>query len=279
MSGGLYCIRARPGNGKSYVATAIAIAFMLIGRKVFTNYPIVYNNGFRVLESRALEKEMLLNENLNGSVIIIDEAWQWFWSRNFKGFTDEWTQFFSTLSQKEISLYYIVQSEDRIDTIVNDCANLFAEVEKTEIPVLEMPVCFTVSWYCEEIEMQLARTKQNVDPYHVERFWFDRYIAQAFDTKFFGSDKREPFEGEVWTSYLKRTKNFDYQGNYDFTIPTRCKIYLYNRIWLRSKVLLSDLAKRIVSPRVGTEGADLSQLKDLSSSSDQNVIDEELFEK
>lgn len=103
MSGGLYCLTAPPGNGKSYVATHLAIDFMKQGRKVFTNYPVVYNNGFKIFESRVITKELLLNENLNGSVIIVDEAHRWFWSRDFKKFTEEYKNWFSTLSQHEIS--------------------------------------------------------------------------------------------------------------------------------------------------------------------------------
>ena len=39
LHGGVYCIFAPPGEGKSYIATALALRFMEEGRKVFTNLP------------------------------------------------------------------------------------------------------------------------------------------------------------------------------------------------------------------------------------------------
>ena len=146
MCGGLYCLTAPPSNGKSYVATHIAIEFLRQGRRVFSNYPIVYNNGMEKLQTHVLTKDMLLKHNFNGAVLIIDEAHNWFWSRKFKEFTEEYKNWFSTLSQHEISLYYIVQHEDRVDTVINDCANLFGEIQKTEIPILEMPLFFNITW-------------------------------------------------------------------------------------------------------------------------------------
>lgn len=231
MSGGLYCITAPPGNGKSYIATAIAIYFMLLGRKVFTNYPIVYSNGRITLKSRVLTKEMLLKKNFNGSVLIVDEAHKWFWSRDFKSFTDEYKNWFSTLSQHEISLYYIIQHEDRVETIINDCANLFGVVEKTEIPFLEMPLFFVVTWWNRELDMQLARSNRDIEPFHQERFWFDKDIAQSYDTKFFGTDKRPIYEGIDWVSWLKEKYDFDYKGNYDYSLKSQIMLKWYNSIY------------------------------------------------
>lgn len=108
QTGGLYGLIAAPSNGKSYVVTAIAVDFMRQGRNVFSNFPIVYQNGREYYETKVLTKEMLLNENLSQSVLIIDEAHRWFWSRDFKKFGEEYKNWFSTLAQKRyhVIMYY-----------------------------------------------------------------------------------------------------------------------------------------------------------------------------
>lgn len=220
--GGLYCITAPPSNGKSYVATSIAVTLMKQGRKVFSNYPIVYDNGYERYETRVLTKNMLLQQNFNNSVLIIDEAHQWFWSRKFKDFTEEYKNWFSTLSQHQISLYYIIQHEDRVETIINDCANLFGEIQKTEIPFLEIPICFTITWWNRELDMQLGRTNMSIEPYHVERIWFDKDIAHSYDTMFFGKDKRPEYDGITWINFLKqKDKDYEYIGSKDYSIKSQ----------------------------------------------------------
>lgn len=290
MCGGLYCLTAPPSNGKSYVATDIAIQFLKQGRRVFSNYPIVYNNGRQILQTCALTKDMLLDKNFNGSVLIIDEAHNWFWSRKFKEFTDEYKNWFSTLSQHEISLYYIVQHEDRVDTVINDCANLFGVIEKTEVPILEMPICFTITWWVRELDMQFARHSDKMDPFHVERIWFDKDVAQSYDTKWFGTDKRPEYQGMKWVDWLKQEYNFDYVGNYNFSIKSQIINFIYTKVinpivtivismvsYARKK--WSEMGKTfdrdssddmIVSPPAGTEGE--------LAPNDSDTLDDGLFE-
>ena len=232
MDGGLYCITAPPSSGKSYVVTKMAIDHMRSGRRVFTNYPIHYNNGREKFTSLVLKRDMLLTYNFSGSVIIVDEAHQWWWSRNFKQFNDDFKNWFSSLAQREISLYYVVQHEDRVDTIINDCCNLFGEIEKVEIPVLEMPIYFRINWWVREIDMQLARTHKEIDPFHHETIWFDRDVAQSYNTKFFAHDKRPVYEGVDWLTYCSRHGS-PYLGNYTFSLKSKILLVLserYNKI-------------------------------------------------
>lgn len=271
MCGGLYCLTAPPSNGKSYVATDIAISFMKQGRKVFTNYPIVYNNGREFLQTCALTKDMILKYNFNGSVLIIDEAHNWFWSRKFKEFTEEYKNWFSTLSQHEISLYYVVQHEDRVDTVINDCANLFGEIQKTEIPFLEMPICFTITWWNREIDMQIGRTSDKVQPYSEERIWFDKDVAHSYDTKWFGTDKRPIYEGVFWIDWLKDKYNFEYKGNYEFSLKSQIRNKICEKLYdpLMNKVnIMSNKVRRVWSDMGKTFDRDEDEKKD-----DEKVIE------
>lgn len=241
LSGGLYCITAPPSNGKSFFATYLSIQFMREGRRVFSNYPIIFDNGRERYVSKVLTKDMILKENLNGSVIIIDEAHNWFWSRDFKKFSEEYKNWFSTLAQHQISLYYIVQHEDRVDTIINDCANLFATVAKTDIPFLDMPIYFEVTWWNTELEMQMSKTRSDVEPYHFERVWFDKDVAFAFDTCWFGKDKRPEYEGMDWIEYLK-LKGLEFGGSYKFSMKTM----LLNKIHYSIKIPLLCLYDKLI---------------------------------
>jgi len=244
LTGGLYCLTAPPSNGKTFVVTSFAIDFMRKGRRVFTNYPIVYRNGREEYISKVLTKEMLLSKNMNGSVIIVDEAHRWFWSRKFKEFTEEYKDWFSTLAQHGISLYYVVQHEDRVDTIINDCCNLFGEIQKTEIPLLEMPLYFTVTWWNREIELQLSRTNASVEPYHQEKVWFDRNVAFSFDTCWFGHDKRPEYKGINWIKYLK-TKGVEYGGNYNYPLKTIFFNIFYYKIYIPLLNKLHPMTKSV----------------------------------
>jgi len=295
LSGGLYCITAPPGNGKSYVATHLAVDFMKQGRKVFTNYPIAYNDGRLKLTSLALTKDMLLGKNLSGSILVIDEAHQWFWSRKFKEFNEEYKNWFSSLAQHEISCYYIVQHEDRIDTIINDCANLFCVIEKIEIPFLDMPLVFNLTWWNRELDLQMSRTNPTIEPFHEERIWFDRDIAQSYDTKFFAFDKRLQYEGIDWITYLA-SKNIEYRGNYNFSLKSQIINVILAKLINPIKVKLEPMTKRveriwqqignrfdrdrddetIVSPLAGTEGAIQSQVTHQQITDEEEDEEEEL---
>lgn len=247
MCGGLYCLTAPPSNGKSYVATHLAIEFLKAGRRVFSNYPIVYNDGLVFLQTSVLTKDMLLKQNFNGAVLIIDEAHNWFWSRKFKEFTEEYKNWFSTLSQHEISLYYIVQHEDRVDTVINDCANLFGEINKTEIPVLEMPICFTITWWVREIDLQFSRHSDKIEPFLIERIWFNKDVAQSYDTKWFGTDKRPEYIGVPWIEWLLKNKGFEYKGNYQFSVKSQIRNYLYRKLYQPISDKIKPMVKRVWS--------------------------------
>lgn len=243
LMGGLFAIIGKPGEGKTYVCTAIAIEGMKEGRRVFSNYPIVTVDGeycTRVIEGLQLVKDnmgnvieervienirYLMRQNLNRAMLILDEAHLFFWSRDFKKFSDEDKNFFTFLGQHEISLYYIVQHENRMDTIANDCANLFCEVTKFEIPFINMPLFFTLTWWGSEEDLRDSYKDPNIEPYLIERRWFSLDVANAYDTRFFGHDRREFYEGITWMRF-KADQGIDWEPPSDVSLA----MYLMRRV-------------------------------------------------
>lgn len=221
LMGGLFGLIGTPGAGKTFVATHYAIEEMKKGRRVFSNYPIVSVDGkyvSRVIEGLGSDNKIyeslqwLMKQNLNRAVLIIDEAHLFFWSRDFKQFSQDDKDFFTFLGQHEVSVYYIVQHEDRMDTIANDCANLFGLVTKFEIPILNMPLLFTVTWWASETDLKDSSRHPEIVPYHIDRIWFNLDTANSYDTRFFGHNKHPFYEGIDWITF-KRDYCKDECGN------------------------------------------------------------------
>lgn len=219
LMGGLFALIGRPGEGKSYCATHIGLKGMIVEkRRVFSNFAIVSVDGkysSLVINGQTEDKiiddiHFLMSQNLNRAILILDEAHLYFWSRDFKNFTKEDKDFFTFLSQHEISCYYIVQHEDRMDTVANDCANLFGIVHKFEIPILNMPLFFVIEWWASEDEMKNAIFHPEIKPFLTERIWFNLDVANAYDTRAFGHSMKDPYEGITWIEFYKKYKGIDW---------------------------------------------------------------------
>jgi len=230
IMGGLFAIIGKPGSGKTYIATKFILDAMRQGRNVFSNFPVVSVDGkyvskvwkpeYMTLEERfsytdprtgRTVTEVYIGKNLTRAVIVVDEALRDFWSRDFAGFTKDDALWFSTCAQHEISFYYITQHENRIDTIINDCANLFIVVEKLELPVLNVPLYFDLTYWNDETEMKNSPFHPELEPFDTERYWFSKDVAGAYDTHWFAHDHRPLFDGETWIDhYLKQGIEYEY---------------------------------------------------------------------
>jgi len=186
------------------------------GRTVFSNFPIVSVDGrycSRVMEGITSTGEVidsiksLMKKNLSRCVLIFDEAHLFWWSRDFKRFSQEDKNFFTFLAQHEIEVYYIVQHENRMDTIANDCATLFGVVTKMEIPFIDMPLRFTITWWSDEEMIRQSLRDPAIAPYEVENFWFSKDVASAYDTRYFGHDERPRYEGISWVDFMLKYRN------------------------------------------------------------------------
>lgn len=77
-------------------------------------------------------------------------------------------------------------------------------VEKFEIPILEMPLFFTVTWWASETEMKEAVYHPEIKPYDTERHFFNLDVANAYDTRFYGRSERAEYEGITWREFNRR---------------------------------------------------------------------------
>lgn len=105
-----------PGTGKTTVMSATATA-ALSGRyflnvppkkRVFSNVPIP--------GTYELTYEMIGRDDLSNSLILIDEACQWFDSRQFKTFPKEVSNFFQTIRHEHSSVCMFYQAFNDVDS-------------------------------------------------------------------------------------------------------------------------------------------------------------------
>ena len=272
IMGGLFAIKGKPGSGKTYIATLFVLEALKQGRNVFTNFPVVSVDGRYVSkvwkpEYMTIEEkfsysdprsgkhvtETYIGKNLSRAVIVVDEALRDFWSREIGSFTKDDALWFSTCAQHEISFYYITQHENRIDTIINDCANLFIVVEKVELPVLEIPLYFDLTYWNDEQEMKNSLYHPELVPYDTERYWFNKDVAGAYDTHWFAHDKRPIFEGETWIDHYKK-KGIEYEYPTDISLKRIILRKVNNTIKgvktcvLTYQVRCKNLINRLLSP-------------------------------
>ena len=195
---------APPGEGKSYYATKQAYDALKKGRVVFSNYPIITPSG---LSSCIWEPTHCL-ENVQDSLIIIDEAYRDMSSRDFKDFTKEEHTFFATNRHNNLDILLLAQNPARIDVILREITSEFLFMRKVSIPFTwwlnklepsNLPLLFVAYGYLDELS--LARRHEG-DSDTLRYAFFNKKVAKSYDTHFF-SNTDEPFVGVPWISLLK----------------------------------------------------------------------------
>jgi hypothetical protein len=113
-----------------------------------------------------------------------------------------------------------------MDTIANDCANLFGVVTKLSIPIIDMPLVFTVTWWASEEEMKNSVYHSEIEPYMIETIWFNLDVANAYDTRFFGHETRKPYTGVSWIEFKKKYQGIEWHRPKQVSLSR----YLHNRL-------------------------------------------------
>jgi len=216
----IYIIWAIPGGGKSYFGTHIALKEMLKRkpRKVFSNYPIIYRRKPFILKRlfnlipiininikektiKTTKKEPLQDDvfstyvwedkyiysGLSNCVIIFDEAYRDFSSKESPKFSKDKHTFFATNRHNELDIYVLAQHPARIEVIIREMTNIFYFVTKWINPVTQNPLWFTVEGYLSEEDFKIRRLKTDMR-FSKNRILFRSKVANSYDTHYFRKD-------------------------------------------------------------------------------------------
>jgi hypothetical protein len=107
----------RPGSGKSYSLTHLAIEQAERGRPVFTNYALSHPNV------QLFGPDDLLD--LPPGLICIDEAHLWFPARGAMRLPPSWLALLSQTRKRGWDLYWTAQHEKRVDSVLRDVSSWF----------------------------------------------------------------------------------------------------------------------------------------------------------
>ena len=192
----IYIVWAPPREGKTYFCTRWALGRLQKNKTVFTNYPVVDDQG----RSSLVWTPDLVHESIHDALIIIDEAYRDYNSRNFKTFSSDEHTFFSTNGHNNLDIVLIAQNPARVDVVIREMTNVYFYVRKVAIPLLDRPLCFRVLGFLDELSMASRDPKM---AYTSELVWFRQSVARAYDTHYFRKDCRE-YKGITWKEKLER---------------------------------------------------------------------------
>jgi len=223
VSGGVYCVYAPPGEGKTYIATALILEYLKQGRQVFSNFPVITPD---LKYQTKFWQKSLMKEQIQKSVIVIDESYKDYNSREYKTFSKDDHDWFATSGHNENSIYLLTQNPQRIDTVIREIVNFYIFVEKVEIPLLGIPLFFRLFYFRSEEDMRVSKYGM-VEPWDVQKFWFNWYCASSYDTKFFRRPYDKPYIGTDWIKKLEEKKFYYHPPNASGI--AYLKLYLNNR--------------------------------------------------
>lgn len=231
-----------PSQGKSYISTSIAVHALLEHKKVFTNYPVIYEKPLKINQKiynaysklynkiisylplrcnlfyKAVYKKEILSTykwqkdyiyaGLNNVVILLDEAYTEFNCHN-KLPIDEHT-FFATTGHNCNEVYLIAQNYSRINVAIRELANFFVFVHKFSNPLSLLPSKgrkqLTPLFFTVETYISEEDYKyRRINKYAIyerKRHWFNINIAKAYDTQYFKSIEK-PLTLQLWSDLVK----------------------------------------------------------------------------
>lgn len=157
-----------PGSGKTYYALWRANREMKKGRAVYSN--------FGITGSKKITPETMFDIE-PGAFVVLDEAQNWFGSRNWSQFGNKYMEFFSQTRKKEYTLLWLSQDVSSVDKIIRDRTHIIHELECRWKGLTGKPLYFRVSTYYGA--KNLGKVK-----HHAGNRWlrFNEKLASAYDT-------------------------------------------------------------------------------------------------
>ena len=206
----IYLIAAPPGNGKTYFATYLALKTALKDynkkpkgvpkRDVYTNYPVIdKKTGYSTLKWEPYyTKKSILDAD-----IILDEAWMYFSSRDYKNFGKDLQAFFAMNRHNDLDIYIIAQNPARVDVIIREMVNEFYYVEKHSLPFKETPFFFTI-WVYQDLNQMAKMSPDPMAYISKKRILFKKRIAEAYNTHQFRTAKETEIKPVAWIDDLEK---------------------------------------------------------------------------
>ena len=200
----IFIIVAPPRSGKTYFATHLAVKELKhIGtrkgyNRIYSNYPIL---DHKTRKSTFKWEKQYSYENIQDSMIIIDEAYTQYSSRNYKKFTEDDHAFFALNGHNGNDIYIIAQNAARVDVIIREMCNEMYYIRKTTLPFSDRPLWFWVHTYQDLNEM----AKMTPDPFlAVKRrpMLFRKRVSKAYDTHYFRKPGEETFNPVLWSELI-----------------------------------------------------------------------------
>lgn len=195
----IYIIWAPPRKGKTYYATWWAVKVLKNiakgkGNKkhVFSNYPIYHKKWG---SSLYLNRDTI-NYEMTDSLIIYDEAYQNFNSRDYHNFSKKEHAFFATNGHDNNDIIVIAHGINRIDSVIREMVDTFFFVKKYGIPFVERPLFFNIEGYIDLIDISQRYRRNTV----YSSFWmrFNKDVAESYNTHYFRKAENPDIEFITW---------------------------------------------------------------------------------
>lgn len=192
----IYLIWGKPKHGKTYRAVLLARRALKRGDKtVYSNFPIVTEWGC----SKEWKPEYA-KENIQNSLIIIDEAYMDYNSRNFSKFTKEEHTFFSLNGHNGNDIIVIAHSPARLDVVIREMVNEFQYVDAVFVPFTSRTLWFKLEAYLDEQAISMRHVSKG-SVYYTIRYPFSWKVARSYDYKFYRN--MEHFDPSIYPEWDK----------------------------------------------------------------------------
>ena len=157
-----------PGGGKTYYALWRINRELKKGRKVYTN--------FNADGTEQVTFETMFNMEPS-SFVVLDEAQNWFGSRNWAQFGNKYMEFFSQTRKKEYTLLWLSQDVSSVDKTIRDRTHLIHELQSFGKNFVGHPIFFVCNTY-------YGAKNIGKEKHHAQRKFirFHQDIADAYDT-------------------------------------------------------------------------------------------------
>lgn len=184
---GVHMVYGRPGAGKTYYLCRFGLSAISAGRRVVSDFSIP---GAFKWDSAILE-----GADIYDSLIILDEGYRYFNSREYRKFSLSAHELFSLNRHNGNLLLIGTQHPARVDVVIRELADWFILIDAFRIPFVSHPIFFSARWYdADPVEF---KTQLMPTPEHRDYYLFQQKIARAYDTHALRG-RGKPLELQRW---------------------------------------------------------------------------------